>query len=197
MEKFNSLFSQYKLPIILSLVGVVLIVGGIFSSNLLSAKAVKYSKTTIANTSGSSEIKVDISGAVNNPGVVSLASNSRIEDAISKAGGLSLDVNQDYVEKSLNLSQKLVDGQKIYIPNKSDQTAFSGQTITSVAGVSGQLVGINSGSENDLENLPGIGPATASKIISSRPYSDLNDLVAKKAVSKGIFEKIKNLIDLR
>ena len=71
---------------------------------------------------------------------------------------------------------------------------MSGQSV-SVAGASTQAqVNINTASQSDLESLPGIGPVTASKIISDRPYQIVEDLVNKKAVSKAVFEKIKDQI---
>ncbi len=54
---------------------------------------------------------------------------------------------------------------------------------------SGAKVDLNSASEKDLENLPGVGPATAKKIIAGRPYSSVDDL-SKAGVSAGVIAKI-------
>lgn len=205
MESVSSKLGEYKIPILLSLVGAVLIIGGIFSSNLLSPKVSttkssaldsKYKASLVSASSNPSQIKVDISGAVLLPGVKSLAANSRVEDLIKEAGGFNASASAEYISKSLNLSQKVSDGQKFYIPFQGE--AFS-QSLTSqgqVAGVSTAKIGINSATQAQLESLPGVGPATAQKIISKRPYQDLSDLTAKKAVSKSVFDKIKDLIDL-
>ncbi|MGZ4839940.1 MAG: ComEA family DNA-binding protein [Terriglobales bacterium] len=59
---------------------------------------------------------------------------------------------------------------------------------------SGDKIDINSASKDELEKLPGIGPATSQKIIDGRPYRGKNDLVTKKIVSKSEYEKIKDQI---
>jgi len=69
----------------------------------------------------SSEIVVDIQGAVIKPGVYTLKSNSRMVDVLSKAGGLSEDADRDWVEKNLNLAKKAQDGVKIYIPRVGEE----------------------------------------------------------------------------
>jgi competence protein ComEA len=56
------------------------------------------------------------------------------------------------------------------------------------------LVDINSASEADLKNLPGIGPARARAIIAGRPYAAKDDLVSKKIIPAGVYEKIKGQI---
>jgi len=57
-------------------------------------------------------------------------------------------------------------------------------------------VSINTGTESQLDSLPGVGPVTAAKIIASRPYQTLEEVVSKKAVGAALFEKIKNDISL-
>ena len=194
MEGLNEKLDQLKVPIGLSLVGLVLIIGGTVSSGLLK-KSKEFPKESIVRES-SSLIKVDISGAVQKPGVYSLSTNSRVEELIKKAGGFVASASSEYISKSLNLSQKISDGQKFYIPFEGEPAPVgAGQGL--VAGASTvSKIGLNSGTQIQLESLPGIGPATASKIMNARPYTDINELITKKAVSKSVFEKIKDLVDL-
>lgn len=137
------------------------------------------------NPGQAGEVVIDIGGAVLAPGVYKLAGNLRIGDAISAAGGLAEGADTT----KMNLAAKISDGQKIYIPTREESI----KGITSTTGIKG-LININSASEQELDTLPGIGPATAKKIIASRPYSSLDDLVSKKAVSASVYEKIKDLI---
>ena len=149
------------------------------------------SKTTVEST----KIKVDVEGEVISPGVYELASDTRIEDAIRAAKGLSENANR----KALNLAQKISDGQKIYVPALGETASVgSSETSTNMNSqvTNGGLVSVNSGTESELDSLPSVGPATAQKIISLRPYSSLEELVSKKALGQKTFEKIKDLISL-
>lgn len=187
---YRELIDKFKIPFALSLVGIVLIVGGsLFSKN----QPKSFPKESIVQDK---TIQVDVSGAVNNPGVYSLPEGSRVEDAVRAAGSVSLDANQEYVSKSLNLAQKISDGSKIYIPSEGELApvgAGQGGVVSGASTIAGPI-NINTGTQAELESLPGIGPVTASKIINSRPYSSVEDLLNQKVVGKAVFEKIKDSI---
>lgn len=188
------------LLVIIGCIGLGLLSTSLFL--LLSPKEEQVTIETSSNTdkSGTADISppstkivVDIEGAVVHPGMYNLASTSRVQDAIAIAGGLSTKADRGQVAKQMNLAAKLSDGMKLYIPFVGETAAAAGQSI---AGVSSVSVSVNSASASELDSLPGVGPVTAQKIISSRPYSALDDLVSKKAVSQSVFEKIKDQISL-
>ena len=143
------------------------------------------------------QLVVDVSGAVKTPGVYSMPPDSRLGDALTAAGGVDANLaDSTYLSQKVNLASLVTDGQKIYIP-------FQGEDITllPLGAASGDiasvgLVSINSGSSAELDTLPGVGPATATKIIDGRPYVSLEDLVTKKAVGQSEFDKIKAKISL-
>ncbi len=192
----DNFWHRFKLPIVLSLVGLVLIIGGVFSSGLnkSSSKDLPAGKQGFSKESLVSKklISVDVSGSVKNPGVYKLEDGSRIEEAINSAGGFSDEGDPEYISKHINLAQKLLDGSKVYIPKKGE--TFSSNSAGSVAGVSAGKININTSSQSELESLPGVGPSTASKIIADRPYQQAEELLSKKIVGKAVFEKIKELI---
>lgn len=183
---------KFKLPIALSLVGLVLIVGGVFASGINKAKPKSFPKASLVESTKT--ISVDVSGAVKTPAVYRLKEDARIEDAVAAAGGFAVTANQEYISKSLNLAQKLSDGSKVYIPSEGDANiSTTSPQIGGVAGINSK-VNINTATQAEIEVLPGIGPVTASKIISDRPYQAIEELSSKKVVSKAVFEKIKDEI---
>lgn len=134
---------------------------------------------------------IDIGGAVVKPGVYALKSGRRVFELLEEAGGLSPGADLEYFDKNINRAQKLNDQEKIYLPFLKQR-----ETTVDVPEPSSTLTSINSADGSSLEELPGIGPVTAAAIISSRPYSSLNDLLTKKIVKSAAFEKIKKLITL-
>lgn len=133
------------------------------------------------------ELNIHVSGAVNKVGVYSLPPGSRVKDALISAGGLSADADREYVEQNLNLADKLVDGQKIFIPGE--------ERAGSVVGSKSSRISLNRGTQEDLESLEGIGPSRAVKIIQGRPYKTIEEVYERKIISENMYLKIKdNLI---
>lgn len=203
LNKIDDLLSKYKFPIAASLLGLVLLIGGIFSSGILSKtfiKQTKYPEKSLVKPQ--TTIKVDVSGAVHTPGVYNLASDSRVDEAIKAAGGVIEDADQQYLSKSLNLAQKVSDGMKIYVPFRGDPSLPAGPVPDGTgAGGSGQVAGldvvnINQATMDQLDKLPGVGPVTSQKIIENRPYSSIEELHTKKAVSRAVYEKIKDRVSI-
>ena len=110
------------------------------------------SSTTSIN---SGVVIVHVAGAVNAPGVYQLAAGSRVIDAVQVAGGLAITANADAV----NLAALLADGQRVYVPvvGESLPPAVAGDAVM-VVGPS-LPININSASGEQLEALPGVGPA--------------------------------------
>jgi competence protein ComEA len=118
-------------------------------------------------------IIVDVAGEVKNPAVIELPVESRINDAILAAGGLT---NQADISQ-INRAAILSDGEKIFIPTKqissvvdvaptNEGTISHGTTDNSNYG--NKMVNINYASASELQEIPGVGPVTAEKIILYR-----------------------------
>ncbi len=123
------------------------------------------------------------------PGVYTLPQGSRVEDAITAAGGLGSAADEVLYAKTINRAAKIVDGAKLYIPAKGEQSPGTQGAVST-------LVNVNSASQSELESLPGVGPVTAQKIIDNRPYLTLDDVVTKKAIGASLYDKLKNSLSL-
>lgn len=166
-------------------IGVFIIKAGEFESKVRIS-----GQTVNSAASGSSDVWVDVTGAVNSPGVYRLALGSRIKDAIEAAGGLSEDVDGMWVGKNLNRAQIITDGYKLYLPSINEAN------ITHVNSDNSSVISINYSTKKELESLPGIGPVTADKIINNRPYMRVEELIEKKIVGEKVWTSIKDMIQL-
>jgi competence protein ComEA len=140
-------------------------------------------------------IMVDVAGAVKKPGIYELVEGSRVKDALQKADGFSQDLDFTYVSKTLNQAKVLADQDKIYIPTRSE-TLLTTTTSNSPSDSSPELINLNTAEMEELDKLPSIGAVTAQKIISGRPYSNLQELVDKKILGPSTFEKIQSLVTI-
>lgn len=141
-------------------------------------------------------IKVDVSGAVERPGIYELPYDSRTEDVLIAAGGLGAKADRIYVSKNINLAQRVTDGMKVYIPVLGEVVSSAVGQVMGVSDGAGEMININSASTDELDKLPGVGAVTAGKIIDGRPYRKIEDLLERKVVGKSVFEKIKGRITL-
>lgn len=223
-QSLLSFVRVYRLPIFfgsisffLIVVSIVLLVKSSYSDNpilFLDRHGNAISDTSSVASDSASTIKfvIDVEGAVQKPGVVVLPSGGRVEDAINAAGGLRSDADTDYIARSLNKAMKVTDGMKLYIPSKPEMshngdcsTSQNDGDVVQSCGIvatiekssqNATIVSINTGSKEQLDTLPGIGPVTAQKIIDNRPYQTIEELVTKKAVGQAVFEKIKHMVSL-
>ncbi|MDO8498949.1 MAG: helix-hairpin-helix domain-containing protein [bacterium] len=189
--RVNDFLSRYKLPLIMGLVGLVLLVGGMFSSGIFNKTFVKQSKYSAQPSASPSQIKVDVSGSVLSPGVYSLPSGARVEEAIRAAGGVTEGADLTYFSKSINLAQKVTDGMKVYVP-RAQEAGSSGTTLAA----ENSLINVNTATLEQLDKLSGVGAVTAQKIVDKRPYGTIEELLTKKVVSKSVYDKIKDQVSV-
>jgi competence protein ComEA len=156
---------------------------------------------TSTATPSPSPLRVYVSGAVTRPDVYFLAPGSIVKDAIQAAGGVVGDA--DLIR--INLAQELQDQQQIYVPCVGEAEApppvTGGEpTPSSRAGGSGGEVNINTANIEELDSLPGIGPAFAQRIIEYReangPFKSIEDITLVSGIGNATFEKIKDRITI-
>lgn len=182
------------------------------SSLLQSAQSAVTSKAAQAKT-----VRVQVSGAVLEPGIYDVPANCRVEEAIAAAGGMTENADSERV----NLVRKVRDGMQIRVPvqkaartsstqRKSAQAksslgeSASGKYGSAKAG-SGrnnsmmQNVRINSASARELQQLPGIGPALAQRIVDTRSrgrFTSADDLLRVPGIGKAKLAKLRNYVEV-
>jgi competence protein ComEA len=161
-------------------------------------------------------LAVYVCGAIRNPAVYRLVPGSRVGDAVTKAGGLSRDADPE----AINLAEPLVDGMKIDVPKKGapqidesgavdlngrqprptrSSSHHSSHHSTGRSGShklqAGQTLDINTASESELTQLPGVGPTLARRIVDYRqangPFSTIDDLQNVSGVGASTFAKME------
>ncbi len=196
MEKISLIVKEFGVFILVGMVGVGIVLyglWGVIGSEKATVEIIK--NQDLGSSIGSvGLITVDVSGAVEKPGVYQLPSGSRIGDALVAGGGLSGDADREWVAKTINLAEVVEDGEKVYIPSiQTISDSVSQKTGVSVSQKSG-MVNINTASLTELDGLEGIGEVRAKTILDNRPYSKIDDLVDKAKIPEGVYEKIKDKI---
>ena len=132
---------------------------------------------------------VDVAGAVRLPGLHRLAHGTRIADAVAAAGGATPRADLGLV----NLAAPLADGEQIVVPMRgaAGSAAASGGSPTAP-------LDLNTATPEQLDALPGIGPATAAKIVDFRqahgPFHSVEELDAVPGIGPARIEQLKGLV---
>jgi len=121
------------------------------------------------------DITVSVAGAVASPGVYALPWGSRAEDAVAEAGGFTHAAEATL----LNLADPLTTGETVFVPEARTATGED-------------RLSLNTATERELELLvPGVGPATAAKIVAARPFESVEDLLEVSGIGPATLEKIR------
>lgn len=176
--------------------------------------AIVLTSAAIEEDSPSLEIVIDISGAVGKPSVLILPEGSRVYEAVEKAGGFTAEADMRFI----NQAELLTDGQKLYIPTKEEikqaqngavpSPITAGSTgFAAIPGASSQqssdqgLINLNTADSAALQQLSGVGPSTAEKIIKYRnengPFQSIEDIKNVSGIGDKTFEKFKDKIKVK
>ena len=149
---------------------------------------------------GEEEVVVDVAGAVGRPGLVRLRAGSRVADAVAAAGGATADADV----ASLNQARVLADGEQVRVPRVGEPPppppppAGPTRPGGSRPGGAGALVDLNRATADELDALPGVGPATATAIITWRTenggFRRVDDLLEVPGIGPARLERLRPLV---
>lgn len=196
--------------ILIGLIVLLMVIYGVTLYYFLSAndedvafQLVEGSDTAVYSSSIADEpeiIVIYVTGAVKYPGVYELNKGDRVKDAIDVAGGTLPDADL----LRINLAQKLLDEDKVYIPKIGEESGNRGGVDYLIPGVNSSESGkinINNAGLAELEQLPGIGPATAQKIIDYRTkngrFNSIEELKNVSGIGDKKYEDLKDKITVR
>ncbi|MDQ0093616.1 ComEA family DNA-binding protein [Paeniglutamicibacter psychrophenolicus] len=145
---------------------------------------------------------VHMIGAVKDPGVYALPLGSRVLDAVARAGGLA----KDAAPEAINLAAQIRDGEQIRIPRRGeaarapdpDPGQAGGTGGTGPPGAAPGKLNVNTADQGALEELPGIGPALAGRILAFRqahgPFKNLSELDAVSGIGPAMLGNLRDLV---
>ena len=145
-------------------------------------------------TPTASVVLVHVAGAVIEPGVYELAGDARVREAIVAAGGPTDTADWN----ALNLAAVVGDGVKIYVPSVGEVVPPSLMAVPPAAGAAAMPIDVNAATTDQLESLPGVGPATATAIIAERerngPFLDVDDLDRVPGIGPAKIDALRDLV---
>ncbi len=143
-------------------------------------------------------VPVYLVGAVNQPGIYQIVRGSYLYQLIDQAGGL----RPDAAATEINLAQKITENIHIRIPTTGEFAEHPAYAWTdSVSESTSTIVNLNLATIDELDTLPGIGPATAKAIVDYRerngPFTAKEDLMKVAGIKQSRYDVIADLIDIR
>jgi competence protein ComEA len=145
----------------------------------------------------STDIFVHVTGAVANPGVYATETGSRVFDIVAMAGGFTKKADQ----ASVNLARLVSDGEQLLVFERAISSNTATATSNAPTGsMAGALVSLNRATQSELEELPGVGPTLAQRIIDWRSanggFKSLEDLLEVGGIGDKLFAGIQGKVAL-
>ena len=138
-------------------------------------------------------VAVHVAGRVRHPGLVRLPAGSRVQDAITAAGGATSGADLDAV----NLARKLTDGEQVRVPGPGDPAPPPEPGAATAPGAPAAPLDLNTATVEQLDTLPGVGEVTAGRIVayrSAHPFTSVDELLEVPGIGQRRFDQLKDLV---
>jgi competence protein ComEA len=160
-----------------------------------SAPSVTATALPAVSTTPAADMLVHVAGAVVHPGVYSVPSGARVVDAIAAGGGVTAEANTN----ALNLAAPVNDGERVYVPLVGEAIV---PVLAAAPGASGSAtagpLNLNTATTDELDELPGVGPATAEAIVAHRqqhgPFASIDSLGDVRGIGPAKLEALRGLV---
>lgn len=168
------------------------LVGALQPEPAAEAPALALDATSVVEEAAAETLVVHVVGAVRHPGLYELPGGSRIDDAIRRAGGARARADLGLV----NLAAPVADGQQVLVPSRASPgvPAAGGAAPAAPAGP----VHLNTATLEQLDELPGVGPVTAGKILAYRnehgAFQSVDELDAVPGIGPARLEELRQLV---
>lgn len=173
--------------VVLLALGVTVVIGMVRSGG--STEVMDAAASTSPSAAPFGQVYVHVAGAVATPGMYRLESGARLADAIAAAGGFTADADR----AAVNLARTVSDGEQLVVP----VVGTSPQGGTAPAAGDG-LVNLNTADAAALDTLPGVGPATAARILAWREehgrFGSVDDLLSVSGIGEKTLDELRDKV---
>jgi competence protein ComEA len=184
------LLEAFKVILLAAFVGGLVAISGFLILDRLQPGAISIGPGEARN------IMVTVEGAVEQEGNYTLLSGARLSDLIAVAGGFTAEANTS----GLNMAGRLADGDLVSIPARSQSTDGTGSLASPETATQDGRININTASLGELDQLPGIGPTLAQRIIDFRefngPYTSIDQLAEVTGISESMVDELRDLVTI-
>lgn len=182
-----------SLLILLALLGAVLI--GATYGYYREQDAITLDAATTEHVEPLRKVTVYVSGEVRKPGLVTLDEDKRVADAVNAAGGVIETADVDHI----NMAAHLEDGMQVRVPMRLRDAGEKGAAAFTGRQADGKI-NLNTATEKELQELPGIGPAMSARIVEYREsngaFQSIDDIKKVRGIGASKFEKLKDRVTL-
>lgn len=199
----DSSFTRYRPYIAMVVLFAIVLAGTILVLRQPAPAPLTIITPTPRPSATPASVIIDVRGAVAQPGVYTLSAGSRLQDVLTQAGG----VLPNAETRNLNLARRLNDGEQIYVPQVGEATATVPATAGKGAPASAAtktplgIINLNTATLEELDGLPGIGPAIAQRIIDYRnqngAFKQIDDLKKVRGIGDALFSQIKDMVTVQ